>query len=55
MIFQNYYRGNFNSKCSAAIVYDLSIQLNKESREMLWWLIVGFTDLMLHQKIDTEL
>lgn len=36
------------------MMYELSKQLNKISREILWWRIVGLTDLILHSKIDME-
>lgn len=53
IIFESYYRGTFIGKCSASITYELAAQLNKDSKEMLWWRIVGFTDQTLHEKIDT--
>lgn len=28
--------------------------MNKGNRDMLWWRIVGFTDLLLHDKLDFE-
>ena len=55
LIFQQYYRGTFYSKCTSATAYDLSVQLNKESKEILWWRIIGFTDQVVHQKIDSDL
>jgi len=54
IIIANYYRGAFYGKGSAAILYELSKQLNKVSREILWWRIIGLTDQVLHQKIDME-
>ena len=36
------------------MLYELSNQLNKRSREILWWRVVGLTDLILHSKIDME-
>lgn len=54
MRFINYYRGTFYGKNSASITYELSVQLNKESRDMLWWRIVGLTDQILHQKCEEE-
>lgn len=55
MIFESYYRGTFTGKCSSSVVYELAVQLNKDSREMLWWRIVGFTDQVIHEKIDSLL
>ena len=52
IMFLNYYRGSFYGKSSASIFYQLSNQLNKSSKDMLWWWIVGLTDLLLHQGSD---
>ena len=52
MQFVNYYRGNFFGKCCSAVFYELAKQLNKITNEILWWRIVGFTDQILHQKVD---
>jgi len=52
MQFVNYYRGNFFGKCCSAIFYELAKQLNKVTNDILWWRIVGFTDQILHQKVD---
>ena len=54
MQFMNYYRGTFYGKCCAAVFYELAKQLNKVTNDILWWRIVGFTDQILHQKIDSE-
>ena len=44
MLFMNYYRGTFYGKCCSAVFYELAKQLNKVTRDILWWRIVGFTD-----------
>lgn len=49
--FVNYYRGTFYGKCSASVIYNLCTQLNKENKDMLWWWIVGMTDLIIHNKM----
>lgn len=54
MQFVNYYRGNFFGKCCSAIFYELAKQLNKVTNDILWWRIVGFTDQILHQKVDLQ-
>ena len=54
MQFMNYYRGTFFGKCCSAVLYELAKQLNKVTNDILWWRIVGFTDQILHQKIDFE-
>jgi hypothetical protein len=35
-------------------MYELASQMNKASKEMLWWRIVGYTEQVLHEKIDFE-
>jgi len=47
-IFRHYYRGTFYSRSTAATAYELSVQLNKESKEILWWRIVGLFDQIVH-------
>ena len=54
MMINNYYRGTFYGKPTSSVMYELSIQLNKDSKEMLWWRIVGIADLIVHEKIDIE-
>ena len=54
LLFMNYYRGSFNGKSSSAIFYELAKQLNKITNDILWWRIVGFSDQVLHEKIDNE-
>lgn len=54
LMFLNYYRGDFFGKCSSAVMYELAKQLNKVTNDVLWWRIVGFTDQILHQKVDLE-
>jgi cell division control protein 45 len=54
MIFSSYYRGTFFGKSSSSVLYELCVQLNKETRDMLWWRVVGVTDRILHAKIDDE-
>ena len=54
MLFGNSYRGTFFGKSSASVLYELSVQLNKETRDMLWWRVVGVTDRVMHNKTDDE-
>ena len=35
-------------------MYELCVQLNKDSKEMLWLRIVGVTEQIIHEKIDIE-
>ena len=49
-----YYRGTFYGKSSSAVLYELSKQLNKVSRDMLWWRIVGITDRIINNKVNEE-
>ena len=48
MKFQNYYRGTFYSCSTSGIFYQLSSQLNRATKDMLWWWIMGLTDLIVH-------
>lgn len=54
MQMKNYYRGTFYGKPTSSVIYELCVQLNKDSKEMLWWRIIGLSDLILHEKIDME-
>ena len=53
-LFLNYYRGTFYSKSTSSLMFEMAYQLNKASKEMLWWRIVGLTEQILHEKIDFE-
>lgn len=55
MQVDSYYRGTFYGRPSASIVYEIAVQLNKDSREILWWRIVGMTDNLIHEKLDAEI
>lgn len=37
------------------MLYELCVQLNKDSKEILWWRIVGMTDHQIHERIDGEI
>lgn len=52
--FLNYYRGSFYGRSSSGIFYQLGSQLNKSNKDMLWYWIVGLTDLQLHQKSEDQ-
>ena len=39
-----YYRGIFYGKSTASTIYELSRQLNKDSKDFLWYRILGLTD-----------
>lgn len=54
MKFRNYYRGSFTGRSCSLLIYELASQLNRVTKEFLWWHIVGFTDQILHAKIDLE-
>ena len=54
MQIKNYYRGTFYGKASSSIMYELCVQLNKDSKEMLWLRIVGVTEQIIHEKIYIE-
>ena len=54
MQYNNYYRGTFYGKPTASVMYELCVQLNKDSKEMLWWRIVGITDQQIHERLDMD-
>jgi cell division control protein 45 len=48
--FHKYYSGTFYGKSTSGLFYQLSSQLNRGTKDMLWWWIVGLTDIMIHCK-----
>ena len=36
-------------------MYELSVQLNKDCKEMLWWRIIGVTSQRIHERLDEAL
>ena len=51
MKYLTYYHGSFYSKSTAMNLYELSKQLNRNNKQLLWFWIVGLSNLMVHQKI----
>jgi len=53
MRFLQYYRGSFYGKSSSYIIYEMCLQMNRESKDMLWLRILGATDQVIHSKCGT--
>lgn len=51
MKYLTYYQGTFYSKSTAWNLYELSKQLNRNSKDLLWYWIIGLSNLIVHQKI----
>jgi cell division control protein 45 len=49
----NYYSGSYYSKCCSYLVYQLGVQLNKQSVDSFWLWILGLTDQLVHSKISS--
>jgi hypothetical protein len=49
-MFAKYYDGDYYGRSTASILYQLSSQLNRSSKDFLWFWIVGLSDLMIHSK-----
>jgi cell division control protein 45 len=50
MKFLNYYRGSFYGSSTASVLFELSKQLNKETKNLLWLWILGLSDIVIHCK-----
>jgi cell division control protein 45 len=46
-----YYQGSYSAIPSALLVWDMCSQLSKETNDMLWFAIVGFTEQFIHEQI----
>lgn len=46
-----YYRGTFYSRSTASSFYELSKQLNRNNKDLLWFWIIGLSNQIVHQKI----
>lgn len=49
--FINYYSGTFYSKSTAMNFYELSKQLNRNNKDLLWFWIIGMSNLIVHHRI----
>jgi len=50
--FRDYYMGSFYGAASSSLMYELSQQLNKADRELLWLAIVGVTEMFIFDRIS---
>lgn len=56
MKFESYYGGSYFGKTSSSTWYSLCNQLNKATKELLWYWIVGISDYQIHNKVpDMEI
>ncbi|TDH70262.1 hypothetical protein CCR75_001639 [Bremia lactucae] len=49
-----YYRGSFHGAPAATIAYEIAQQLNRATREILWFAIVGLTKQLVLEEIDMD-
>jgi len=52
--FREYYQGAFYGMASSSLMYNLSQQLNKADRELLWLAIVGVTEMFLLERVSRD-
>ena len=50
----SYTRDSYYSSSSALLLYELAWRLSKDTNDLLWWAIVGHTDLWLSKKFDDD-
>ena len=53
-ILFKYSRDSYFSTSSAVLLYDLAWRLSRDNNDLLWWAIIGHTELYLHKKCDDD-
>lgn len=53
-ILYRYYENAFHGTSSALVLYELSWKMSKDSNLLLWWTVVGLTDQLIHERIDSD-
>ncbi|KZC14878.1 PREDICTED: cell division control protein 45 homolog [Dufourea novaeangliae] len=53
-ILFNYTQYSYYGKSSAMLVFDMAWNMSKDSLDMLWWAIVGFTEQAILGKVETR-
>jgi len=53
-ILFSYGRDSYFSTSSALLVYELAWRLSRDNNDLLWWAIIGHTELWLHKKSDED-
>lgn len=48
-----YYAGSYFGGSVANAVFQMALDMNKSTNEMLWMAIVGVTDLYVHERMDS--
>ena len=49
-----YNRDSFTGSSSALLVYELAWRLSRDTNDLLWWAIVGHTELWINKKMDED-
>jgi len=49
-----YERDSYFGSSSALALYELAWKMSRDSNDLLWWAIVGHTDLYLHKRIEDD-
>lgn len=50
----SYQRDSYYSSSSATAMYELAWRLSRDNNDLLWWAIVGHTELFLNKKIEDD-
>lgn len=50
----SYNRDSFTGSSSALLVYELAWRLSRDTNDLLWWAIVGHTELWINKKMDED-
>ena len=49
-----YNQDSFTGSSSALLVYELAWRLSRDTNDLLWWAIVGHTELWINKKMDED-
>ena len=49
-----YNQDSFTGSSSALLVYELAWRLSRDTNHLLWWAIVGHTELWINKKMDDD-
>ena len=50
----SYTRDSYTSTSSALLVYELAWRLSRDTNDLLWWAILGHTELWINKKMDED-
>jgi hypothetical protein len=51
---KRYYGGSYWGRAVAESAYQLSLQLNQDSGQFLWWWVLAVTEMYLHKKVSLK-